>query len=109
MCTTTLAHPRLSAVVPPTLWLSDVGGASWAPVPRTPLQHRPMRAALAADGMLYLAMASEPGPHRMKGGSVWALDTVTGRWADITPEAPTEARPFGYATVAVDPRQPRRL
>lgn len=99
----------VSAVGRPSLWRSDDGGASWAPVPRTPLQHRPMRAALAADGMLYLAMASEPGPHRMKGGSVWALDTATGRWADITPEAPTEARPFGYATVAVDPRQPRRL
>jgi len=99
----------VSAAGRPSLWRSNDSGASWAPVPRTPLQHRPMRAALAADGMLYLAMASEPGPHRMKGGSVWALDTATGRWADITPEAPSAARPFGYATVAVDPRQPRRL
>ena len=99
----------VSAVNRPSLWRSDDGGASWSPVPRAPQQHRPTRAVLAADGMLYLAMASEPGPNRMKGGSVWALDTATGRWADITPEAPTEARPFGYATIAVDPRQPRRL
>jgi hypothetical protein len=99
----------VSAVGRPSLWRSEDGGASWAPVPGTPLQQRPMRAALAADGRLYLAMASEPGPHRMKSGSVWALDTATGRWTDITPEATTEARPFGYATVAVDPRQPRRL
>ena len=99
----------LSAVGRPSLWRSEDGGASWAAVPGTPLQHRPMRAALATDGRLYLALASEPGPHRMKGGSVWALDTATGRWADITPEAPTEAKPFGYATVTVDPREPRRL
>lgn len=99
----------VSAVGRPGLWRSKDGGASWAPVPGTPQQHRPMRAALAADGRLYLAMASEPGPHRMASGSVWVLDTATGAWADITPEAPTATRPFGYATVVVDPRQPRRL
>ncbi len=93
----------------PGLWRSTDAGASWQPVPGAPTRHRPMRAALAGDGRLYLAFASEPGPHRMKDGSVWRLDPRTDTWADITPARPGATDPFGYATVAVDPAHPQRL
>lgn len=102
-------YAGVSVVGRPGLWRSADAGASWQPVPGAPTTHRPMRAALAGDGRLYIAYASDPGPHRMKDGSVWRLDPRTDTWADITPERPSAAQPFGYATVAVDPSHPQRL
>ncbi|WP_457419151.1 WD40/YVTN/BNR-like repeat-containing protein [Roseateles sp. P5_E7] len=102
-------YAGVSVVGRPSLWISRDAGATWGPLPGAPTQHRPMRAALAGDGRLYVAYASEPGPHRMTDGSVWRLDTHSGAWADITPERPSATDAFGYATVAVDPSQPQRL
>lgn len=102
-------YAGVSVIGRPSLWRSRDAGASWQPVPGGPAQHRPMRAALASDGQLYIAYASEPGPHRMTDGSVWRLDPRTGTWTDITPERPSAARPFGYAAVTVDAADPQRL
>jgi len=102
-------YAGVSVVGRPGLWRSTDAGASWQPVPGAPTEHRPMRAALASDGQLYIAYASAPGPHRMKDGSVWRLDTRSGTWADITPARPSATEPFGYATVTVDPTNPQRL
>ncbi|HEY1132122.1 MAG TPA: hypothetical protein VGF12_22135 [Roseateles sp.] len=99
----------LSVIGRPSLWVSRDAGASWQPVPGGPALHRPMRAALAGDGRLYIAYASEPGPHRMKDGSVWRYDPGRQAWADITPERPSATQPFGYAAVAVDAANPQRL
>lgn len=102
-------YAGVSVIKRPGLWRSTDAGASWQPVPGGPTRHRPMRASLASDGRLYLAYASEPGPHRMTDGSVWRYDPRSGDWTDITPERPSAALPFGYATVAVDPSDARRL
>lgn len=102
-------YAGVSVVGRPSLWRSADAGASWQPVPGAPTTHRPMRAALASDGKLYIAYASEPGPHRMKDGSVWRYDISEKAWADITPEKPSATEPFGYATVAVDASNPQRL
>jgi len=117
-------YAGVSAIGRPNLWRSDDAGHSWQPVPGAPTAHRPMRAALAGDGRLYIAYASEPGPHRMRDGSVWRHDPRRGArqaaaaedtggagstWTDITPARPSPLEPFGYATVAVDPRDPQRL
>ncbi|MEO6277762.1 hypothetical protein [Roseateles sp.] len=102
-------YSGVSVVGRPSLWVSRDAGATWAAVPGAPTQHRPMRAALASDGQLYIAYASDPGPHRMRDGSVWRYDVGRQAWADITPERPSATQPFGYATVAVDPTSPQRL
>lgn len=104
-----ILYAGLSVVGRPSLWVSRDAGAHWQPVPGGPSQYRPMRAALAGDGRLYIAYASEPGPHRMTDGAVWRHDPRDGTWADITPERPSAARPFGYAAIAVDAANPRRL
>ena len=102
-------YAGVSVVGRPSLWRSTDAGASWMPVAGAPSRHRPMRAALASDGQLYIAYASEPGPHRMTDGSVWRHDPRDNAWADITPERPSAAQPFGYAAVAVDVQNPQRL
>ncbi|MDR7270057.1 photosystem II stability/assembly factor-like uncharacterized protein [Pelomonas saccharophila] len=102
-------YAGVSVVGRPSLWRSLDAGASWQAVPGAPPAHRPMRAALASDGRLYVAYASEPGPHRMKDGAVWRYDIAQKTWADITPERPGAADAFGYATVTVDASNPQRL
>lgn len=99
----------VSVIGRPGLWRSTDAGTSWRAVPGAPRQHRPMRAALAGDGRLYIAYASDPGPHRMTDGAVWRYDPRGEAWADITPERPSAAQPFGYAAIAVDATNPLRL
>ncbi len=102
-------YAGLSVVGRPSLWRSLDAGASWQPVPGAPTQLRPMRAALAGDGRLYIAYASDPGPHRMQDGAVWRYDVANRAWVDITPARPSAAEPFGYAAVSVDASQPQHL
>ncbi len=102
-------YAGLSVVGRPSLWRSVDAGANWQPVPGAPTRHRPMRAALAGDGRLYIAYASDPGPHRMLDGAVWRYDAAAQAWADITPERPSASQAFGYAAVAVDAAHPQRL
>ena len=91
------------------LFRSTDAGHTWQPVADQPTQYRPHRAALAADGMLYIAYGDNPGPAHMKTGGVWKLNTKTGVWTDITPDKPREGREFGYAAVSVDARNPLAL
>jgi photosystem II stability/assembly factor-like uncharacterized protein len=90
------------------LFVSHDAGATWAPIAGEPTQYRPLRAALAGDGMLYVAYGNAPGPSPMTNGAVWKLDTHSGAWTDITPDHPTPGvREFGYAAVAVDVHHPQ--
>ncbi|HUA97039.1 MAG TPA: xyloglucanase, partial [Terracidiphilus sp.] len=100
----------VSLINRPNLFVTHDGGATWSPIPGEPSQYRPTRAALAADGFLYVAYGTAPGPSRMTNGALWKLDTHTGQWTDITPDRPVAgSRQFGYAAVAVDPHHPRTL
>jgi photosystem II stability/assembly factor-like uncharacterized protein len=91
------------------LFRSTDGGKTWQPVPGEPTAYRPNHAVLASNGTLYVSYGTDPGPSRMTDGGVWKLDTKTGAWTDITPvkPAPTDPRPFGYAAVSVDARNPQ--
>ena len=91
------------------LFRSRDGGRTWQAVPGQPTAYRPNHAVLASDDTLYVSYGTNPGPWRMEDGGVWKLDTRSGAWIDITPEKPTARKPFGYAAVAVDARDPRVL
>jgi hypothetical protein len=94
----------------PNLFVSNDGGASWREVPHAPTQYRPTRAALSADGFLYVTYGTAPGPTRMTNGAVWKLNTGTGAWTDITPDRPVAgSKEFGYAAVSVDAKNPQTL
>jgi hypothetical protein len=94
----------------PNLFVSTDGGTSWREIAGEPTAYRPTRAALSADGFLYITYGSAPGPTRMKDGAVWKLDTRAGAWTDITPDHPIAgSKEFGYAAVSVDAQHPRTL
>ncbi|HJV68012.1 hypothetical protein [Ideonella sp.] len=93
----------------PGLYRSDDGGRTWRAPPGQPTAYRPNHGVLAADGVLYVSYGSDPGPSKTTGGTVWRHDTRNGAWREITPEPPTATRRFGYAAVAVDARDPRRI
>jgi hypothetical protein len=90
-----------------SLFVTRDAGSTWAAVPGQPIGLRPIRAALGADGSLYVTYGSEPGPNRIRDGAVFKLDTASGHWSEVTPERPSAgAGGAGYAAVAVDPQRP---
>jgi len=93
------------------LFRSTDAGRSWQPVRGAPTEYRPARAALAADGALYISYVTGPNPYRPTGGGIWKLDTASGAWTDITPDRPEAAqnRAFGYGGVSVDAHHPRTV
>ena len=92
-----------------SVFRSTDGGDTWAEVPGQPLGLRPIRTALSPTGILYICYGKESGPNTMTDGAVWKLDTASGAWTEITPEKPSNAVPFGYASVALDPDHPDTL
>lgn len=92
-----------------SLFRSVDGGATWTALSGQPLGLRPTRAALSATGRLYVSYGKEAGPNVMTDGAVWAFDTITGSWTDITPERPGPGAAFGYGAVAVDAHSPQTL
>jgi len=94
----------------PNLFVSTDGGANWREVAGAPTKYRPTRAALSADGFLYVAYGTAPGASYMTDGAVWKLNTHSGAWTDITPDHPVAgSKEFGYAAVSVDAQHPGTL
>ena len=94
----------------PNLFASTDGGASWHKAAGAPTKYRPTRAALSADGFLYVAYGTAPGASYMTDGAIWKLDTRSGAWTDITPDRPVAgSKEFGYAAVSVDAQHPGTL
>ncbi|GAA2935719.1 sialidase family protein [Streptomyces enissocaesilis] len=83
-------------------------GTGWEAVPGQPAGESarvPIHAAYdTGTRALYVTYADRPGPNGQTGGSVHKLDTVTGRWTDVTPVRTGGA--FGYGGLAVDARRP---
>ena len=101
--------------VGPNLYRSDDAGATFQPVPGAPSGHMPQRAALAADGQLYITFGNGAGPHGdwkqltppepQTSGQVWKYDVAGGRWTNVTPGGLD--KPF--SGVSVDPGNPKRV
>jgi len=104
-----MVYAASSMMGQPNLFRSADGGMTWAPLAGEPTQNRPTHTILSSDGTLYVTYGSDPGPNRMRDGSVWKLNTGTGEWTDITPDKPDATRAFGYAAVSVDAQHPQTL
>ncbi len=94
-----------------SLFRSTDGGVSWHALAGQPLGLRPIRGALATNGVLYVTYGSEPGPNTMRDGAVWKFDPRDHSFRCITPLRPEPAtgQTFGYASVALDARDPERV
>ena len=57
-----------------TLYRSRDGGDSFQAVPGAPLGQMPHHAAVAPDGLVYLAYNDGPGPNGIQHGAVWRLN-----------------------------------
>ena len=68
----------------------------------------PAKAAIGADGVLYVDYASGIGPNGADNGAVWKLDTRSGAWTDITP-ARGEDTEGGYMGLSLDRQRPGRI
>ena len=91
------------------LYHSTDGGRSWAPVPGGPgAEMLPVKGDIDSSGRLYIAYSTGIGPNGIQGGSVWRLDTGSGRWADITPDR-SPGSEGGYMGISVDRQRSGRL
>ena len=90
------------------LYRSTDAGATWAAVSGQPAGLLVQHAAIDSTGSLYLAYANHLGPNGATDGAVWKFTPADGRWTNITPVGPNPATKdtFGYAGLALDPRQP---
>jgi len=88
------------------LYRSTDAGVTWSPVPGTPTGYLPHKGVLDhVNGYLYLATSDTGGPYDGGSGQVWRLDTATGAWTDITPEAGG----WGYSGLTIDRQNPGTL
>jgi hypothetical protein len=89
-----------------SLYESGDSGNSWNAVHDAPKGMFPYRAAVAADGALYITYGNEAGPNDVTDGAVYRRD-VRGKWADISPAKPVAGETgWGYAGLALDARHP---
>ncbi|MFD5074578.1 1,4-beta-glucanase [Streptomyces sp. NPDC058371] len=94
-------------------------GSSWEAVPGQPSGESarvPIHGAYdSGTRAFYVTYANTVGPSGQTNGSVHKLDTLTGKWKDITPVAPGgsasdgSSDAFGYGGLAVDARRPGTL
>jgi xyloglucan-specific exo-beta-1,4-glucanase len=88
----------------PHLYRSGDGGATWQAVAGTP-DLRPIQAGLSKNGKLAVTFADGMGPYLVTKGAVYALDTETGVWSDISPDPSHPA----FAGLSLDAQNPDTL
>jgi hypothetical protein len=87
------------------LYRSQDAGGTWQLVSGGPTGMMPHHAAVATNGVMYLAYNDGPGPNGVSDGMVWKLDMTSGGWTDVSP--PREGGGFGG--VSVDAADPNRV
>ncbi len=94
---------------PDHLFRSTDDGRSWTAVSGGPgPEMLPAKAAIGADGVLYVDYATGIGPNGADNGAVWKLDTQSGAWSDITPARGEQAE-GGYMGLSLDRQRPGRV
>lgn len=89
------------------LYKSTDGGASFSLMPGLP-KLMPQRAALDAEGNLYVTLSDGGAPAGGKAGGVYRLDASASGWKDISPMKPgVSGNPgFGYCGLDLDAATP---
>ena len=87
------------------LYKSTDGGSTWTAVPDQPVNMMPRMAALASNGMIYLAYSDANGPNNVRAGAVWKLNPGNNTWTDVSPPAGQG----GYGGISVDAQNPNHL
>ena len=88
------------------LYRSVDGGSTWEAVSGTPKGNLAHKAVLDhTSGLLYVATSDSGGPYDGGTGEVFKLDTASGVWTRITPEASY----FGYSGLTIDRQHPGTL
>ena len=80
------------------LFRSTDGGASWQANDGAGASLLPVKAAIDAQGTLFVTYADAIGPNGIANGAVWRRDGATGRWANISPPDRTSG---GFMGVSV--------
>jgi photosystem II stability/assembly factor-like uncharacterized protein len=88
------------------LFRSADEGRTWSAVRGGPSADMlPVKAAIGADGILYVTYCTSMGPNRVASGAVWKLNTRSGAWTDITPVHGGEQE-GGYMGISLDRQRP---
>jgi photosystem II stability/assembly factor-like uncharacterized protein len=91
------------------LFQSTDGGNSWGAISGGPgPEMLPTKAAIDAQGVLFVDYATGIGPNGADRGAVWKLDTRMGVWTDITPARGEDAE-GGYMGLSLDRERPGRV
>jgi hypothetical protein len=91
------------------LFRSADGGETWTAIGgQRRAQLLPVKAAIDARRILYVAYSTGIGPNGIADGAVWKLDTRSDTWTDITPVRGAEAE-GGYMGITVDRQRPGRI
>ena len=94
---------------PSHLFRSSDGGKTWAAVPGQPDPTLlPVKAAVDSRGVLYIDYCTAIGPSGIDAGAVWALNSSTGAWRDVSPVRGDEAE-GGYMGLSIDPGHAGRV
>lgn len=95
---------------PRHLFRSDDGGTQWTAVAGgPPAELLPVKAALDANGQLFIDYDNGIGPNGITRGAVWRLDLKSGAWTDVTPEKGADVPAGGYMGVSLDRQNPGTL
>ena len=94
----------------PNLYVSNDAGLTFEEIEGGPAGMIPQRAALGANGMLYITYANGAGTYGtssepLNQGQIWEYDTNGGNWTNVTPAGVTSP----FAGISIDPANPKRL
>ena len=89
------------------LYISNDGGATWAPITGLPTTSAPQRGELSPNGYLYSTFSNLESPSGYgNSGGFFKINLSTKAAADITPQA---LRNSGYCGIAIDQTNPNHI
>ena len=88
------------------LYTSTGSGNQWKAIEGQPAKLWPHHARWLSNNELVIAYCDSFGPNGVTNGAVYKLNTTSGKFMNITPEAPEPGNTFGYGGITIDPSKP---